>query len=387
MPPAAPPTPPPLPCRHARHEEGCAFCVLVARDGRYARHFGRVSDTPPLLAATATGAAAVPLKDRVAGELRCVHLGAPTGWTVDCPTCPSAGSSRVQLKTFHCGKHQQCTIAAKPVPGVACCATCPDYRPPEGVLPPPPNPDLNFPVRDCLYHVYPLPAGRRAWRRGLGMLLARSSLFTGKKVISCMTAAHLEPAREVHRLAEPHGFEVVELTNNTGLRETKTLMELLGRFETTDRDRALFYGHTKGATRPDNAGVSCHPWAVLCHEICLDFWPLVEEQLKTWPITGPFKKVGKGFAGSASAWHYSGSFWWARSADLFARNWRAPDARWFGAESSPGVWYRPNEAGCLFHEGRQETLDLYRMDLMKEVLCEYALWRAEREAARGVLTT
>lgn len=363
------------PCNHTSPEDSCAFCRLAARDPRYAALFGKPQ---------ATKTAALPANTvHRADGIRCVHFGADTGWTVECPSCPKPGAASrgVQLKTFGCAVHGQCT-PTKAAPGVQCCRTCPDFEAPD---PTTPEPDLSrhFPVRDCLYHLYPLPTGGRIWRRCLSMLLARSHLFTGRKVISCMTAGHLEPPSVVRAMAEPHGFEVVAIANSTGLRESKTLSELLPRFETDDPERALFVGHSKGVTRPDNPGVSCHPWSVLCHEICLDFWPLVERSLQSYAITGPFKKVGKGFQGSASAWHYSGSFFWARSRELFTdRPWRSVDRRWYGLESTPGVWFRPDEAGCLFWEGVQATLDLYRMDLMKEVLLSYALWRAENEGMR-----
>src|SRR4051794_10412603 len=36
--------------------------------------------------------------------LPCVHLGAPTGATVDCPTC----TGHVRLKLFACTLHEEC---------------------------------------------------------------------------------------------------------------------------------------------------------------------------------------------------------------------------------------------------------------------------------------
>ena len=61
------------------------------------------------------------------------------------------------------------------------------------------------------------------------------------------------------------------------------------------------------------------------YEANLDYWPAVEEVLKVRPAAGSLKKVGHQFGGSAAGWHYTGSFWWARSADLFSRDWRRFD--------------------------------------------------------------
>ncbi len=54
----------------------------------------------------------------------CVHLGNPTGQTVECPTC----SGSVKLKLFHCLALGSCTTTKK-VEGVACCVGCSEYQP------------------------------------------------------------------------------------------------------------------------------------------------------------------------------------------------------------------------------------------------------------------
>ena len=58
-------------------------------------------------------------------RLPCAALGAYTGTTADCPSC----RGRVQIKLRGCAVHGRCT-EVKSAPGVACCATCPDYRRP-----------------------------------------------------------------------------------------------------------------------------------------------------------------------------------------------------------------------------------------------------------------
>lgn len=349
-------------CGHPAATKGCGVCAIAARDPRYGAVFW---PTAPPKAAPAPPAP-------------CLHLGEATGRTVACPSCRGS----VKLKTFACALHGECTPAKK-APGVACCVGCPDRVPRPAAPPPGSLPETHrFTTRDCLYHVYPLAAAAAVWRRTLGMLLRRSALFNGRKLISCMTGPRLEPADEVRRLAQPAGFGVVEIFNDPKLRETKTLLELLPRFQTADPRRALFFGHAKGVTRPDNAGVTCHPWAAMCHEISLDYWPLVESQLRQKPITGPFKKLGRGFTGSASAWHYSGSFAWFRSADLFARDWRRVDRQWWGSEAFVGLHYTPAEAGCLFGEGRVPELNLYDMNRLHKVLVEYQWWRMSHEQDR-----
>jgi hypothetical protein len=112
----------------------------------------------------------------------------------------------------------------------------------------------------------------------------------------------------------------------------------------------------------------------------LDYWPVVNGLLQEYPVAGAFKKVGHGFEGSASTWHWSGSFGWFRSAELFRRSWRHQDSAWWSIESYPGLHYRPEEAGCVFHEGRVPDLDMYRLDYVERAEREFAAWK---EANRG----
>ncbi len=56
----------------------------------------------------------------------CVYLGDLIGFA-QCGSC----KGRVRLKVFQCDIHGSCTLA-KPVPGIRCCAECPDYARAEG---------------------------------------------------------------------------------------------------------------------------------------------------------------------------------------------------------------------------------------------------------------
>jgi hypothetical protein len=87
----------------------CRICFLYHTDPAYNRLWGgndlRAAAAPPV-------------------PLPCVHLGAATGQTVECPSCPA---NKVRLKTFSCVIHGTCT-QGKRAPGLACCP-CPDFEP------------------------------------------------------------------------------------------------------------------------------------------------------------------------------------------------------------------------------------------------------------------
>lgn len=100
----------------------CYPCWRTHHDWRYGL---MVRGHAQRAASAAVPVPGVPPPPPGSDPLPCRHFGAPTGETVDCPSC----RGRVSLKLFHCaGPHQQCT-PEKAAPGVACCASCPDRDP------------------------------------------------------------------------------------------------------------------------------------------------------------------------------------------------------------------------------------------------------------------
>lgn len=347
-----------MPCGHTDRKQytTCSTCRLYRDDGRYRDLFDGRPQTKP-------------------GRPHCVHLGGATGETHECGRCPKG---RTTLKVFGCARHGRCSLD-RATATLAGCADCPDYSPPGRVA-----------VRDLAYYVLPV-AGNGVWQSNVALLRRNLSLFNGRKVVAVATGGEVKTDDGIRPLDPPSavwaalgpGVDTFELPNQPHLREAAALVPLLEALHAREAGRALFFAHAKGVTRPVNEGVSVHPWTDLLHEASLDYWPAVEEQLASHPVAGAFKKVGRGFAGSKSGWHYSGAFWWARSADLFARDWRRIDRRWWGVESYLGLHFAPSEAGCVFHEGRVPTLDLYSMEYLHgTVLPAWAAWKARHRHQR-----
>jgi hypothetical protein len=186
--------------------------------------------------------------------------------------------------------------------------------------------------------------------------------------------------------------EYLTFANDPRLREVVTFVPLWERaLAYRGEGDVTFYAHAKAVTRPFNAGVTCHPWASILYHVNLDYWPLVAESLKAHPVAGAFKKVGHGFGGSSSRWHYSGTFFWARNRDVAARDWRRVDQQWWGSESWVGVHFKPDEAACLFHQGVVPRLNLYSMAYLQKIvypeLRTWTLQNAKSRSAIGSLTT
>jgi hypothetical protein len=322
----------------AQTQATCRLCWLALNDARYQKLWGEpitAPDTPQPFAPV--------LRPRL-----CLHLGEQV---------QVAGS----IRNWHACRKGHGTVCP-----CGACKTCPDYEAGED--------DDPAPRRHALLHVLPV-AGNGAWQRACDQLRWRERLFTGRKVVAVCTGSGYDPPAPVAEYLP--GWEVLTVPNNPALREVATWRPLWERVEEfSDTDDPVFYCHAKAVTRPWNPGVSCHPWARVLFSSLLDFWPIVEGELARWPIAGSFKKVGRGFTGSKSRWHYSGSFFWIRASEAFKHGrWLDIDAAWWGNESWPGRHFPPEHAGVVFKEGTVPSLNLYEPRyLFGTILQEFRQW-------------
>jgi hypothetical protein len=229
-------------------------------------------------------------------------------------------------------------------------------------------------VRHLAYHVAPF-AGTGIWRHNITQLLSRIHLFNGKRVVAIATGPGLDPPDMVKDALGEAVHEYIVLPNQSTLREVVTFLPLLERIESTDSREITFYAHTKGVTRPVDNSTTVHAWTTIMYETCLNYVSLVESLLETHPIVGTFKKLGAGFPGSRSSWHYSGTFYWLRNADVFSRPWRVVDQEWWGTESWPGLHFLPAEAGKLFLEGTVPEMNLYDQAFLQTTVRQLAEWK------------
>lgn len=234
--------------------------------------------------------------------------------------------------------------------------------------------------RHLLYHVLPV-AGNGTWQRNIDQIKARLPLFNGRKIIAVCTDSdgpiRLDNPAAVAEMLRDTDCEFIYEPNSRPLREVQTWRPLWAHLEKfADTDDVVFYAHAKGVTRPVNPGVTVHEWTRMAYASLLDFWPAVEESLGYFPVTGSFKKVGFGFPGSKSAWHYSGSFFWSRCREVFLDGrWKAIDGREWGNEAWPGLHFSAEQAGCIFKAGTVPSLDMYNGDLVfKSVIPEFREW-------------
>jgi hypothetical protein len=263
-------------------------------------------------------------------------------------------------------------------------------------------------VRHLLYHVYPV-AGNGVWRWNLDNLIKRLPLFDGVRAAAVATNPpgkmgeftsntightpygnyipdYTDSAEEVVELLRPHGFKFHVTRNDANLREVKTFEPLFYNVMNYRGNDMTLYAHAKGVCRP--FGDIVMTWTRVLYEAMLDYWPVVENSLCSHPVAGCFKKVGMGWPAtqSLSTWHYSGSWFWFRNADLFAKNWRRIDKFWSGIEPYPSLHFSESEAGVVFGQGTIETLNLYNPATWTRIGSEWEQWKQENMKNRSLIT-
>lgn len=301
----------------------------------------------------------------------CIHEGPIIEWA----TCGNCESKHVRS----CDLHDTCTRGANNG-RISACSSCKDYEKP------PTSASIGA-IRNLLYYVYPV-TQNGVWQRNADQLLRRIDLFNGRRIIAVSVRGphgsarqRLDPPEAVHEKFAGHGCEFITVANDKRLGEVVAWRPLWERVLPGSPDDVTFYGHAKGVTRPLHS--TTHRWTEILYETSLDYWPLVQQQLREFPLTGSFKKLGFCFPGVPSQWHYSGTFVWHRNADLAARSWQNPPRQWAGTEALPGILYKPDEGGCLFHTAFGTVLNAYSVDYMARVIePEYLKWKEANGAYR-----
>jgi hypothetical protein len=239
-------------------------------------------------------------------------------------------------------------------------------------------------TRHLCFFLMPVAGKGDIWRRNLDELKSRIDLFNGRRRICIVQNSRDRSLALEHPLAVQHyasdlGCEFVAVDNDPKLREGAGWEALLEPLATTRNDEAIFWGHGK-ATTHGPVGTPWR-WGRMLYEIALDRWDLVEKLLQRFPIAGPFKRSPLEFfphRPTNSTMEFHGSFFWFRAAEFFARNWRAIERNWTSVETSPGILYRPEEAGAIWPpQPIPLHYSLYHEHDMRQAEQEWAAFKAK----------
>lgn len=263
-----------------------------------------------------------------------------TGETVPCGSC----RGNVRNKEFACAVHGKCVPATD-------CARCPDYAR---------KTFHEITTRHLLYHIYPV-RSNGVWRRNVELLKVHLPLFNGTRTVAVVTDARTDTPDAVRAAFGSEAVELLSFPNDPALREVATFLPLFERAAAfTDPTHATFYAQAKGVTRPHEGQI--RRWVEALYDLNLARWEAVANVLRNHPVAGAFLKVGQGWPSheSKSQWHYSGSFYWIRNAELFSKeSWTNIEKFWSGIEPYPSLHFSLGEAGCIFHRARVRDMNLY----------------------------
>jgi len=188
-------------------------------------------------------------------------------------------------------------------------------------------------------------------------------MFDGQRTIAVATGDDTANPSEISELFD--GAVDVISVPNTPLGEYETFLPLMRTIE--GKPGITYRCHAKGVRHQRSPQTAVHAWADIMHEVCLDYIHLVLQQLSHFCMTGPFYVHGHPAV-------YTGTFYWFRNDDVFARQWQRIDQNYCGTETWPSVQFKAHELGCLLMSGSLSHINLYSPRTIVEVVEPYLNW-------------
>jgi hypothetical protein len=232
-------------------------------------------------------------------------------------------------------------------------------------------------IRHLTFHVWPT-TKHDAWQWNLQQLATRWPLFTGNKIIAIATDGSTVPADAVLQFCEQIGISwdhVIVQPNNARIREVATWVPMLKFLnpENAGPNEVVFACHGKGV-RHEHREEHIKAWAEVMYQSCLDYWPIVENQLRSKVATGSFRKFG-GFKTQCRNFHFSGTFFWWRLAEIGKRDWKKVEQKYWGTENWMSCQAEASETGFLFHD---KCVSLYEYKYWEDVIWPaWEIWKQD----------
>lgn len=256
-----------------------------------------------------------------------------------CKPCQAKGKSAIPV--YQCKINKECTLESTGIqPRVQGCTTCTKYTPL----------DLSQAVKHLTYHIWPV-KGNDAWTWNVDQIMNADHLFNGKRIIAIATDKSTYSAEHVKRYLGSFPTDIIEVENDRRLREVATwvpMLELLQPY-TSPLD-VTFSSHAKGVrySEKDDKYPIMRRWSDAMYRTLLTSWdkatrPLLERH----PTVGSFLRTNVGNEEGWGPWHWTGSFFWWRNKEAFARDWRNVPQAWYGTEAWPGLVFKREEAGVM----------------------------------------
>jgi len=236
-----------------------------------------------------------------------------------------------------------------------------------------PSPFSDTPIKNLHYFMYP--RYEESINYHLEELRKSVFIFNGKKI--CCVAIDENTLHEKYEKQIADIFdEVYYVQNNPNIREKAGFITTLQKFRTKNPNEVICFAHAKGQQIHTKSAPLIRLWSETMYETCVRNWSQVKEAMEQgFPVVGSFKSYS-GFRTTSYMWHYSGSFWWGRSKEIFMnRRWKDMCDNWWAAESYVGRHYNRDEGYCLFG---LNPGNLYEYQTWERLKPELEIWRTEQ---------
>lgn len=222
---------------------------------------------------------------------------------------------------------------------------------------------------NLVYFIYPARHPDRVWEWNIAELLRRLHHFNGRRIITVASngpggGLEVDPPEAVVSAFAGHDVEFRFVINDPKRGEAPHFLPAMREIASTDPSEAIFYAHAKGVSRRQQVD-ELRAWTAAMYHHNLDRIDEVCSLLRRWPCAGIAKSYGfpeafligrtlKTYSEGGRpwhAWHYAGTFWWARHDALFSRpDWEDFEIYNYATEKYLANFFRSDEALCLAYD-------------------------------------
>lgn len=224
-----------------------------------------------------------------------------------------------------------------------------------------------------IYYICPFESMRKDWENNIDVLLSYIKAFNGRKLITIAQGHGISKSQEVIKKFSGHRCEFEIIQNDPIYGEVFPFMTSMYKLETSDLNTYIFYAHAKGVSpkyiNPNGTIQTIRIWRNLMYHFNLTNIDAILEKLKNNTAAGCFKE--KINYRSQVPWHYSGTFFWFKAANIFKHNdWNRIRVHRLGVERYLPDLIEWDDAYCILDKKKSSPRSLYRYtkELWLEVL-------------------
>ena len=214
--------------------------------------------------------------------------------------------------------------------------------------PPEPMPFIGEPVRNMIWHVWPV----EGWRKHICRVRELGRLCDGQKIIGISLSADSESEETVKNIFGPE-FEYVVVQNEsesstTASGEVGTFRIAAEMLDSQDDNSITIYGHGKGVQDHTRSSENVNLWIDFMYEMVLFNEDAVQALADGYLFAGAYRTYGTMPLNPKWSWHFSGTYWVFRTSALLKNGVPPVKGRYGGVEAWPGDYCAPEHAKTLF---------------------------------------